>query len=214
MGAWRAGGFRRPLAVALLFSLFSAAPALAQATAEDPQATASHPSPLRPEGGNVWSVFYGLGLNQEINHSARNINIASAGVRWTRLWSPKFGGILRGHPGLGIEIVPVTAFVKDGQIAWALGGNLLYEHHFLAGGPVLPVWKIGAGFLYADREIPAGETRHNFSVLTALGVDVMVAERSALFLGYRFHHVSNADTGRINPGINAHTMMFGLTFYR
>ncbi|HEX9698786.1 MAG TPA: acyloxyacyl hydrolase [Acidobacteriota bacterium] len=214
MGAWRAGGFRRPLAVALLFSLFSAAPALAQATAEDPQATASHPSPLRPEGGNVWSVFYGLGLNQEINHSARNINIASAGVRWTHLWSPKLGGILRGHPGLGIEIVPVTAFVKDGQIAWALGGNLLYEHHFLAGRRVLPVWKIGAGFLYADREVPAGETRHNFSVLTALGVDVMVAERSALFLGYRFHHVSNADTGRINPGINAHTMMFGLTFYR
>ena len=202
------------VAAALLFSLFSAAPALAQAAAADPQVATSPPSPLRPEGGNVWSVFYGLGLNQEINPSARNIHIASGGVRWTHLWSPKLGGILRGHPGFGIEIVPVTAFVNADQTVWAAGANLLYEHHFVAGGRVLPVWKIGAGFLYADRQIPAGETRHNFSLISALGVDVMVAERSALFLGYRFHHVSNADTGRSNPGINAHTVMFGLTFYR
>jgi opacity protein-like surface antigen len=202
------------VAAALLFSLFSAAPALAQAAAPDPRVATSPPSPLRPEGGNVWSVFYGLGWNQEINHSARNIHIASGGVRWTHLWSPKLGGVLRGHPGFGIEIVPVTAFVKADRTVWAVGANLLYEHHFVAGGRVLPVWKIGAGFLYADRQIPSGETRHNFSLISALGVDLMVAERGALFLGYRFHHVSNADTGRINPGINAHTMVFGLTFYR
>ncbi len=32
--------------------------------------------------------------------------------------------------------------------------------------------------------------------------------------GYRFHHVSNANIGDVNPGVNLHTMMFGLSFYR
>ena len=62
--------------------------------------------------------------------------------------------------------------------------------------------------------MPKGETRHNFTVLTELGVDIMVTDSSAMFLGYRFHHVSNANTGFRNPGVNLHTMMFGLSFYR
>ena len=68
--------------------------------------------------------------------------------------------------------------------------------------------------MIGETEIPVGETKLNFSVLTALGVDFMVTDRSALFLGYRFHHVSNANTGNINRGINVHSLMFGLSFYR
>lgn len=171
-------------------------------------------SPLHPEGGTQWSGFSGLGINQRINNSAEGIHIATGGVRWSHLWGENFGGILRGHPAVAIEFLPVMAFVESGQTTWGVGANLLYEHHFIVEGPILPVWKLGAGFLYTNHEVPRNETRHNFSVLTALGVDLMVSERSALFLGYRFHHVSNANTGRVNPGINVHSVIFGLSFYR
>lgn len=170
--------------------------------------------PLDAEGGTQWSTFYGLGINQVINNSAEGIHIATGGVRWSHLWGENFGSILRGHPAVAIEFLPVMAFIEAGQATWGIGANLLYEHHFAVEGRVLPVWKLGAGFLYTNHEIPRDETRHNFSVLTALGVNIMVSERSALFLGYRFHHVSNANTGSVNPGINVHSAMFGLSFYR
>ena len=125
-----------------------------------------------------------------------------------------FGSFLKGHPALALEFVPVMAFVESGDTTWGLGANLMYEHHFVARGRVLPVWKVGTGILYAEREVPMNVTKFNFSLLTALGADFMLSDSSALFLGYRFHHVSNANTGTTNPGVNVHTIVLGLSFYR
>ena len=179
-----------------------------------PESDAVASSPLQPAGGQVWSAYYTYGVSQSLYNSVPDIDIVTAGLRWSHLWSEKFGGVLRGNPAFAIEVVPITRFLNDGRLTWAGGGNLLYEHHFAARGRLMPVWKIGAGALFADHEIPRGETRLNFSLITALGVDVALTDRSAVFVGYRFHHVSNANTGPVNPGINAHTLTIGLSLYR
>ena len=171
-------------------------------------------STMNPEGDTVWGTFFSYGFTQEIHRSARDTDISIGGLRWSNLWGEKFRGFFRGHPAFGIELLPVISFIEDERTTWAAGFNLLYEHHFSSRNRVRPVWKFGAGFLYANQEIPEGETQHNFSLLTDFGIDVMVSDRIALFLGYRFHHISNADTGDRNPGLNTHTMMFGLSFYR
>lgn len=189
-------------------------PARQDGTAQNGSARAPRLTPPLQEGTEQWSFFYAYGINQQINASAPNIDIATGGVRWSHLWGESFDGLLRGHPAVAVEVLPLFAFVGDGHTTWAVGTNLLYEHHFAADGRVLPVWKLGAGVLYANAEVPAGETRFNFSVLTALGVDIVVGERRTLFLGYRFHHVSNANTGDVNPGINAHSLVFGLSLFR
>lgn len=178
-----------------------------------PRATRWRPLPCSPRVA-VWSAFYTYGASQSLYNSVPHINIVSTGFRWSHLWSEKFGGALRGNPGFAVEIVLVTRFVNEGRETWGTGGNLLYEHHFAARGRLMPVWKIGAGALYANREIPRGETRLNFSLIMAVGVNVATTDRSAVFVGYRFHHVSNANTGPANPGINAHTLIVGLSFYR
>ena len=171
-------------------------------------------SPMNPEGGTVWATFFSYGFTQEINESATDTDIAIGGLRWSHLWGEKFSGLFSGHPAFGIELVPVASFIEDERTTWAVGFNLLYEHHFSSRNRVRPVWKFGAGFLHANQEIPEGETQRNFSLLTDFGIDAMVSDRMAVFLGYRFHHVSNADRGDRNPGFNAHTMLFGLSFYR
>ena len=130
------------------------------------------------------------------------------------MWTAKGRGMLRGHPTFAIEFVPAMAFIASGHTTWALGANIMYEHHFAVSGRVLPVWKLGAGALHATDPIPDGGTSFNLTALTALGVDVMITENDALFLGYRFHHVSNANIGNVNPGINVHTIVFGVSFYR
>lgn len=181
---------------------------------EQASGTTASSIPLNPEGGDQWSVFFGYGFNQGIYDSAPSIDIATAGIRWTHLWEAKGSGFLRGHPGIGVELVPVMGFVESERTTWAIGANLLYEHHFATTGRVLPVWKIGVGLLYATRPVPAGVTKHNFSLLTDLGVDIATSASSAVFVAYRFHHVSNASTGEFNPGINVHSIVFGLSFYR
>jgi opacity protein-like surface antigen len=74
------------------------------------------------------------------------------------------------------------------------------------------VFRAGAGILYASREVLPGETRLNFSLLVGIGVDIDISKKLQLAPEYRFHHVSNANTGPINPGINTHTLVLGLTF--
>ena len=227
------GGVARGLAVGvsvLLIVLATAEPAAAQddaaaasgavgaaqdAQGQTPSAIEISPyNPLKPEGGTVWGVFYGFGVNQSINNSVPGIHSATLGFRWSHMWTARLGSLIRGHPGFAIEIVPLTTFLQTDKTTYSGGANLVYEHHFAVAGRVLPVWKLGAGFLYSNIKLPEGETRLNFSLLTEFGVDIMVTDSSALFLAYRFHHVSNAETGDVNPGVNLHTMMFGLSFYR
>lgn len=178
------------------------------------QSTDSVDSPMTPEGGTVWGTFFSYGFTQEISHSTADTEIAVGGLRWSHLWGEHFGGFFRGHPAFGIEFLPAVSFLEDQRTTRAFGFNLLYEHNFSGSNRVRPVWRAGAGLLHANQEIPLGEKQRNFSLLMDFGVDIMVSDGMAVFLGYRFHHVSNADRGDRNPGFNAHTMMLGLSLYR
>jgi opacity protein-like surface antigen len=52
---------------------------------------------------------------------------------------------------------------------------------------------------------------HMFTDIHGFGLDIDLSERWQLAPEYRFHHVSNANTGAVNPGINTHTLVLGLT---
>lgn len=161
----------------------------------------------------MWGFFYDYGRAQEIRGSAGDIDTTSAGGRWSHLWSRRGQGPLSGHPAFALEVLPLTVFFQDPATV-AVGFNLLYEHHFTATGRVLPIWRIGVGALHASRPVPGSGTQTNFSLLTGLALNCLVTERGAFEVEYRFHHVSNADTGFRNPEINAHTLLISCTIYR
>ena len=163
-----------------------------------------------PDGsGSALTVFASSGRAAVINGS-REIGMRSIGIRWSRRWSPAGSGWLRGNPTLSVELIPIMTFDQDPE-ARAPALNLVYEHRLLAAGGLHPVVRAGAGILYASREVPQGETRLNFSLLVGVGVDVDVSKRIQLAPEYRFHHVSNANTGPVNPGINDHTLIIGIS---
>lgn len=159
------------------------------------------------------TIFGGLlsrGFADEINGSVE-IDVTTVALRWSRIFGSPDGRFLGALPGLGVEVVPAMLFHQE-PTAWAAGFHLLYEHRFVTDG-VLPTLRLGAGFLHGNRRVPPGETRHNFSLLAGLGIDIPLGRSTALGVEYRLHHVSNADTGPRNPGINAHTLVTGLSFY-
>lgn len=116
--------------------------------------------------------------------------------------------VLGGEPSWGVE-VGVLRFDQEPD-AVGFGFHLIYEHRFAPAAAVQPLLTLGAGALLSDQQVPPEETRHNFSLFAGLGVEARLGGGVGLQVGYRLHHVSNADTGFRNPGINSHTVAAGL----
>ena len=160
--------------------------------------------------GTALTVFASSGSAVVINGS-RSVEMRSIGIRWSRRWRPTGSGWLLGNPTLSVELMPVMQFDQEPE-AWAPALNLVYEHRLTPGSGLHPVLRAGGGILYASEEVPPGETRLNFSQLVGFGLDIDISKKLQLTPEYRFHHVSNANTGPINPGINAHTLVVGITY--
>jgi hypothetical protein len=156
------------------------------------------------------TIFASSGWGVSVNGSEL-VDIRSVGVRWSHRWKPAGHGWLCGNPTLSVELVPAMRFEQEPD-ARAVALNLVYEHRLLPTARVHPVLRAGAGTLYANRAVPPGETRLNFSLIVGAGFDIDISPGVQLAPEYRLHHVSNANMGPLNPGINAHTLAVGLTF--
>lgn len=68
------------------------------------------------------------------------------------------------------------------------------------------------GFIYFFRPMPDERGKHlNFTADAGLGVQVVLTSSTTLTLGYRYHHLSNGFRGKINPGVDANLLYFGVT---
>lgn len=79
-----------------------------------------------------------------------------------------------------------------------------------------PVVGINGGFVKFTRDVPvANSNSFNFTFSLRGGVQVFLTESRSLTLGYRFHHISNANTGNpFNPGIDSNFIYAGYSFHR
>jgi len=127
----------------------------------------------------------------------------------------------------GGRIMWVGASERPGVVSFGIEG--LFTHFYetnsameLGGGPYLryrmvrdwvqPYAEVGVGMLYNDLKTFSLSSRVLFSVNGAVGVEVPVAERWGVTMGYRFRHISNAGQDAINPGLNANVLAVGVTF--
>lgn len=70
------------------------------------------------------------------------------------------------------------------------------------------VSEIGSGPMYLSIDTEEqGDSGFNFLNQFGLGAQVAVGEKSALTLGYRFRHLSNAGTRQPNSGINSNALV-------
>ena len=79
---------------------------------------------------------------------------------------------------------------------------------------VQPFVAASVGFLYFQHDIPVPHSsRFNFTPEMGIGVQLFVAPKRALTLGYEFHHISNAGISENNPGMNSHVIYAGFSFF-
>ena len=80
-----------------------------------------------------------------------------------------------------------------------------------------PVFGINGGFAYfSTRDVPVpASANFNFMFSAGPGVQIFTSESRSITLGYRFHHISNADTGNpFNPGIDSNFFYAAYSFHR
>jgi opacity protein-like surface antigen len=90
-----------------------------------------------------------------------------------------------------------------------------FEFNFRRRHRVQPVAAINAGLLRFSRDVPvAGSMQTNFTFSWAGGLQIFTGESQSLTIGYRFHHISNANSGTFNPGIDSNFIYLGYSFHK
>ena len=105
---------------------------------------------------------------------------------------------VRGHSTTyGAGLSPLGFKVRFGQQSW-----------------IKPFLAASIGFVYFQRDIPVRDSsRFNFTPEAGLGVDFFLSPKTALTVGYKLQHISNAGIGDRNPGMNSHVFYAGFSFF-
>jgi lipid A 3-O-deacylase len=135
---------------------------------------------------------------------------------------PQLGLVLTDELGSGLLsgnveglIEPVAAHYYEPFSASLFGGSLVLKYNFLSFGRWMPFWDAGAGMSWTDLapRIEEQSTQFNFILQTGPGVSYFVSENWAITTGFRFHHISNANIGNRNTGLNAWLFNLGVSFF-
>lgn len=112
-------------------------------------------------------------------------------------------------------VQPLFARFTQPFAAEAAGGSFLLKYNFLSFGRWVPFWDVGAGMIWTNLapRIPEQSTQYEFVLETGPGVHYFMTDRITLTMGVRLHHISNANLGDRNTGINTVLPYVGISFF-
>jgi lipid A 3-O-deacylase len=194
---------RLPLGLAALAVLIAAPAALAF----DPQPTFRQGAfVVSPEAG------YGRQFNIEDKRVFTGVELVNVGVRVGWLpFGPLGPGPLHGSFELGLE--PLYQRYTQPHDAFFAGLGLTGRYHFLSLGRFVPYVEAAALAGGTDLRIREIASDFTFLVWAGTGMAFFVTDRTALYGGYRFQHVSNGNTEAPNRGFETHTGVAGVSFF-
>jgi hypothetical protein len=157
-------------------------------------------------------VSYGNQFNLEDKRQFSDLEFVNGGVRvgWLPL-APLGPGIVHGSLELGLE--PVYQRYLEPHEAFFAGLGAVARYHFLALGRFVPYVEL-AGFAGGtDLRVREIDSDFTFMLWGGAGASLFVTDRSAVYAGYRWTHVSNGNTDRPNRGFEANTAVVGMSFF-
>jgi hypothetical protein len=91
-----------------------------------------------------------------------------------------------------------------------------FEFNFRRQRRFQPVAGINGGLLHFNRDVPIPHSNNfDFTFSFMGGVQIFTSDSRSVMVGYRYHHISNADTGHpFNPGIDSNFLFVGYSFHR
>jgi hypothetical protein len=91
-----------------------------------------------------------------------------------------------------------------------------FEFNFRRRRRFQPIAGINGGLLHFTRDVPVPHSNNfDFTFSFMGGVQMFTSDSRSVSVGYRYHHISNADTGNpFNPGIDSNFFFVGYSFFR
>ena len=190
-----------PLAVLLVLLTTSAA------LAYDPKQTFHQGSfVISPEVG------YGQQFDLEGKSGFTGLEFVNAGVRFGWLpFNPVGPGPLYGSFEIGLE--PLYQRYFEPVDAYFAGLGVTFRYHFLSLGRLVPYAELAAAAGGSDLKVKEIRSDLAFMLWGGAGVSYFLTDRTAVYGGYRYQHVSNGGIESPNRGFESHTGVAGVSFF-
>lgn len=111
-----------------------------------------------------------------------------------------------------------TETASCGGRRWTMGeaiSPLGFEWNFMPRRRVQPLLTAHGGTMFSHRRIPiAGAASMNFTFAGGAGIEFFLSPSRSVSVEYRVHHISNAGTAMLNPGIDNGVLRFSYCFGR
>ena len=89
------------------------------------------------------------------------------------------------------------------------------KFNFRRNRRVQPFGQATGGFLYFSRQAPVdNSSRFNFTFDFSGGVQIVNSNRRSFTIGYKYQHISNANTGTFNPGVDVQMVFAGFSIFK
>jgi opacity protein-like surface antigen len=125
---------------------------------------------------------------------------------------PHFGYVL--WPYFEVLAEPTLVSFRSDSASSAAGGlSLLGRLVFDTGTRFVPYLEAGMGILGGKLDFRQTNCNPNFILAGGTGVLIFVTEGTAINVGYRLQHVSNADRCAENLGINSSLLTIGVSHF-
>jgi lipid A 3-O-deacylase len=157
-------------------------------------------------------VGYGQQFDLEGKPDFTGLEFVNVGARLGWLpFGPVGPGPLHGSVEVGLE--PLYQRYVDPVDAFFAGLGVTLRYHFLSLGRVVPYAEVAAFAGGTDLKVAEIRSDFTFLLLGGAGASVFVTDRTAVYGGYRYQHVSNGHTDRPNRGLESHTGVVGVSFF-
>jgi len=156
---------------------------------------------------------YGWQFNLENKKSVTYLEFYDAGVRFSLLPFDPVGKDHFWYGALEVGFEPLYQKYTEPKPAFWAGLASVLRYHFLGLGRVVPYAELGAAAGGTDLEIREIDSSFAFLLFGGLGASLFVSDKTALYAGYRYQHVSNGNTSQPNRGFEAHVGVAGISFY-
>jgi hypothetical protein len=186
-------------------------------SAEKRDHAATEPIPIADpiqKGRTVWGLAAGYGVAHEIAYSSPDHQFFALGGRFGGVVTePRGPGFLKGNLEVTLEALPVFVHYDDDP-DYGASFTLLLRQYLSPGSRWRPFLSIGAGALVSTKKVPENTSRVNFTPQGGIGLAMAYSYRTIFTVEYRYHHISNADTADLNPGINSSSFHFSVNMFR
>jgi opacity protein-like surface antigen len=129
------------------------------------------------------------------------------------LGNVKGDGWWRGNFELAVEGFGSGIF--DGPGSYIAGGTLWLRYNFVSArsSPLVPYAQAGAGLVSTDIDRGIVGQPFNFNLDLGVGVRYLAGRNWSFSLEYRYQHISNANLGKRNLGLNADGPFLGVSYF-